>query len=179
MTISAPHTILALDPGTATVGWAVLLQEGSRARLGGCGALRTSKTEKPQARLMNIHTDVRALIAEWRPDVMVLERQFFAKNQTTATTVGQAVGVIMLAAAEEGLDVFEYTPPQVKLAVVGEGNADKKQVQYMVTRILNLKQTPKPDDAADAVAIAICHANSRKLQQRMDAAYPSAGNSNT
>ena len=129
MTTSAPHTILAFDPGTATVGWAVLLQEGSRARLGGCGALRTSKTEKPQARLMNIHTDVRALIAEWRPDVMVLERQFFAKNQTTATTVGQAVGVIMLAAAEEGLDVFEI-PPQVKLAVVGEGTRTK-QVQYM------------------------------------------------
>lgn len=167
MTTDLQQTILAFDPGTATVGWAVLFHAGDRARLGGCGALTTSKNEKPQARLMKIHQDVQALIADWRPDVMALERQFFAKNQTTALKVGQAVGVILLAAAEAGLDVVEYTPPEIKLAVVGEGNADKKQVQYMVKRILGLKETPKPDDAADAVAIAICHANSRKLRGTM------------
>lgn len=158
-------TILAIDPGTATIGWAALHAKGSRMRLGGCAAIRTQASESPQLRLKCIHDEVFKLIKEWKPDVMVLERLFFAKNQTTALKVGQAVGVILLAAAENGLDVVEYTPPQVKLAVVGEGNAEKKQVQYMVTRILNLDETPKPDDVADAVAIAICHANSRLLKR--------------
>lgn len=145
------------------MGWACLHAQGDRLRLEECGAIRTPKTDEPHLRLQQIHEQVVELIRLYRPGVMVLERLFFARNQSTALKVGQAVGVILLAAAQHGLDVREYTPPQVKLAVVGEGNADKRQVQYMVTRILNLKTTPKPDDVADAVAIAICHAHSRKM----------------
>ncbi len=116
-------TIIAFDPGTATIGWAALHVRGDEMRLGGCGAIRTPSTERPHIRLQQIHRAVNELIAQWEPDVMALERLFFAKNQTTDINGGQAVGVIMLAGAECGLEVVEYTPPQVKLAVVGEGNA--------------------------------------------------------
>ncbi|MCC6485443.1 MAG: crossover junction endodeoxyribonuclease RuvC [Armatimonadetes bacterium] len=156
--------MLAFDPGTATVGWAVLHARGDRVKLADCGALRTSKDEIASQRLRQIHEGVEELIQAWKPDVMALERLFFAKNQTTALKVGQAVGVILLAAAQSEIPAVEYTPPQVKMAVVGEGNAEKQQVQYMVTRILKLDKAPKPDDVADACAIAICHANSRKLK---------------
>lgn len=158
------QTILAFDPGTATIGWAVLLAKGDRMKLGECGALRTSKDDDACERLRQIHEGVVDLIRRWEPEVMALERLFFAKNQTTALKVGQAVGVIMLAAAQAGLPAVEYTPPEVKMAVVGEGNAEKQQIQYMVTRILGLDAPPKPDDVADACAIAICHANSRRLK---------------
>ena len=159
------ETILAFDPGTAIVGWAVLYARGDEVRVGKYGVQETSKHLRDEARLLLVYQGVGELMKQWQPDVMALERQFFARNQTTALKVAQAVGVILLAAVQKGLPVVEYTPPQVKLAVVGEGSADKKQVQYMVTRILNLKETPKPDDAADALAIALCHAHSRRLKR--------------
>lgn len=159
------HTILAFDPGTAIVGWAALEAIGDRLRLLGSGAITTPKSDAAEVRLLHIHSAVVELIKQYSPGVMALEQLFFAKNQTTALRVGQAVGVILLAAAQNGLPVAQYTPPQVKLAVVGEGNADKRQVQYMVVRLLGLAQTPKPDDVADAMAIAICHAHSRKLNR--------------
>lgn len=161
-------TILAIDPGTATIGWAVLLAKGDRVRLADCGAITTPKEHDPGQRLKAIHVQVSELMEKWRPEVLAVERLFFSRNVTTATHVGQAVGVILLAAAECSIPVVEYTPPQVKLAVVGEGRAEKRQVQYMVARLLNLPEPPRPDDVADAVAIAICHANSRRLRTLTD-----------
>ncbi len=158
------ETILAFDPGTAIVGWAALRASGDRLALGGCGAITTPAGLAAELRLKHIHERALALIGEWAPDVVAVERLFFARNQTTAIQVGQASGVILLAAASQGLEVVEYTPPQVKLAVTGEGNADKRQVQYMVARLLGLAAPPRPDDVADAVAIAICHAHSRRLR---------------
>jgi len=149
-------TILAFDPGTATIGWAVIYAKGDRMKLAECGAIRTSKIDTDAERLLQIHDQTMDLIKKWEPDVVAMERLFFAKNQTTAIAVGKAVGVIQLAGAKSGLPIIEYTPPEVKMAVVGEGNADKKQVQYMVVRILKLTETPKPDDVADACAIGIC-----------------------
>jgi crossover junction endodeoxyribonuclease RuvC len=158
------ETILAFDPGTAIVGWAALRAAGDSLSLGGCGALTTPAGLAAAVRLRQIHEGALDLIRQWNPDVVAVERLFFARNQTTAIQVGQASGVILLAAASSGLEVVEYTPPQVKLAVTGEGNADKRQVQYMVARLLGLATPPRPDDVADAVAIAICHAHSRRLQ---------------
>ncbi len=158
------ETILAFDPGTAIVGWAALRAAGDSLLLGGCGALTTPSGLAAAVRLRQIHEGALDLIRQWKPDVVAVERLFFARNQTTAIQVGQASGVILLAAASSGLEVVEYTPPQVKLAVTGEGNADKRQVQYMVARLLGLAAPPRPDDVADAVAIAICHAHSRHLQ---------------
>jgi len=164
----AAETILAFDPGTAIVGWAVLRAAGDVLSLSGCGALTTAAGLPAAIRLRQIHEGALALIREWSPDVVAVERLFFARNQTTAIQVGQASGVILLAAASSGLNVAEYTPPQVKIAVTGEGNADKRQIQYMVARLLGLPAPPRPDDVADAVAIAICHAHSRRLQALTD-----------
>lgn len=158
------ETILAFDPGTAIVGWAALRAARDSLSLGGCGALTTPAGLAAAVRLRQIYEGALDLIRQWSPDVVAVERLFFARNQTTAIQVGQASGVILLAAASSGLEVVEYTPPQVKLAVTGEGNADKRQVQYMVARLLGLAAPPRPDDVADAVAIAICHAHSRRLQ---------------
>ena len=156
--------ILGLDPGTATTGYGVVDKIGASPVLVAYGTITTSPKKAAADRLLDIYDQVNAVFDQYTPDVVVMEQLFFAKNQTTAIAVGKACGVMQFAAARRGLSVVEYTPPEVKQAVVGYGNAEKKQVQYMIQRILSLKEVPKPDDAADALALCICHAHSEKLR---------------
>lgn len=149
--------ILGIDPGTAITGYGVMEHTGNRYRLMEYGVIRSQKTEKMTDRLYDIFIGVNKVIDTFKPEQVAVEELFFNKNTKTALVVGQARGVLMLAARLKGLPVFEYTPLQVKQAVVGYGRAEKQQVQYMVKAILNLPQLPKPDDAADALAVAICH----------------------
>jgi crossover junction endodeoxyribonuclease RuvC len=150
-------TILGIDPGLERVGYGVVRREGSRISLVDLGLIQTPRVQIIE-RLAQIHREVLDLIERHRPDSMATERLVFAANKTTAMDVSKAVGVILLAASQKGLDWAEYAPPEVKLAVVGNGAADKKQVEFMVTKLLGLDKPPKPDDVADALGIAICHA---------------------
>lgn len=156
----APLTriILGIDPGTAITGYGVVGEtERGEFELLACGVIRTEAGEEMHLRLLEIFRDLKALIAEFRPDEMAVEKLFFGRNVTTAITVGQARGAALLAAAEQGLTIAEYTPAEIKQAITGYGSADKRQIQEMVQRILNLPHPPHPDDAADGVAIAVCH----------------------
>ncbi len=157
--------ILGIDPGTAITGYGVIAHEGNHLRRITFGAVRTEPSMQLAARLSKIYQQVQEIIREYRPEVVAVEELFFNKNVRTALAVGQARGVILLASETAGLETVEYTPLQVKQAVVGYGRAEKKQVQEMVRMLLCLTEIPKPDDAADALAIAICHAHSRKLSQ--------------
>lgn len=150
--------ILGIDPGTAITGFGVIDCEGAKFKFVDAGVIRTPKEQPMPERLMTVHDEIAQLIAEFKPDAMSIELLFFARNVTTAMTVGQSRGVIMLAATQAGLPIYEYTPMQVKQAVTGYGKADKKQIQEMVKQLLNLSEVPKPDDAADGLAIAITHA---------------------
>ena len=152
--------ILGLDPGIATVGFGVVDTERNRQKLVSCGVITTPAHTPLTSRLDQIYTDLEELISVYHPDVMSIEELFFNTNITTGISVAQGRGVILLCAFRSGLKICEYTPLQVKQAVVGYGRAEKKQVQDMVKRILNLPAVPKPDDAADAVALALCHARS-------------------
>ena len=154
--------IMGIDPGTAITGFGLVEQEGSRLHLLDFGVIRTEPGIPDAERLLQIHREVGALLKNYRPDVLAIEELFFNKNSRTVLAVGQARGVVMLAAAQAELRVEEYTPLQVKMAVVGYGRAEKKQVQEMVKVLLGLPRPPKPDDAADALAVAICHAHSRQ-----------------
>ena len=153
--------ILGIDPGLATVGWAVL--ESGRGVLVpvAYGAITTPAHTDIEARLLMIRNDIRTIIEKYRPEEMAIEELFFNTNITTGIAVAEARGVILCTAHEAGVKISEYTPLQVKQAVVGYGKAEKHQVIAMVTSILKLKSPPKPDDTADAVAIAICHAQCR------------------
>ena len=152
--------ILGIDPGIAIVGWGVLEYQGNRFRPLGFGSIQTPATMSTEDRLVEIHKQMNHLIDTYRPDVMAVEELFWNTNQTTGIRVSEARGVILLSGAERGVPIHEYTPLQVKQAVVGYGRAEKKQVITMVTMLLNLEKPPKPDDTADALAIAICHAHS-------------------
>ncbi|MDO8588005.1 MAG: crossover junction endodeoxyribonuclease RuvC [Armatimonadota bacterium] len=156
--------ILGIDPGTATTGYAVVRTDGSRLEVLACGPIYTTPDLPAAERLNSIYQQLDKIIDAHKPDALSIERLFFAKNETTALAVGRASGVVLLLAAQRGLKTEEYTPLEVKQAVVGYGAADKKQVQFMVTKILNLAQTPKPDDVADALALCICHAHSAKMK---------------
>jgi crossover junction endodeoxyribonuclease RuvC len=151
--------ILGVDPGTATTGFGVIEKNGSTLKFVDAGVITTMPEMSMPNRLAIIHEELGQLITEHHPQVVAVELLYFATNVTTAITVGQARGVILLSAAEAGLSVAEYTPLQVKQAVTGYGKADKKQVQEMVKMMLKLSSIPKPDDAADGLAIAITHAN--------------------
>lgn len=155
--------VLGFDPGTATTGYGVVEECAGSLAMVVAGVIQTPAHTPPPARLKTIYNEVNRLIETHRPDFIATERLFFNKNETTALSVGRTIGVILLAAAEQDIPWQEYTPLQVKQAVTGIGSADKKQVQFMVTRLLGLKSVPKPDDAADALAVAICHAHSAKL----------------
>ena len=150
--------ILGIDPGLATVGFSIVDTDKAKMKLVTCGIISTPAHTSLSSRLDRIFDDLNELISTFSPDVMSIEELFFSKNITTG--IAHARGVILLAAYRAGVRVFEYTPLQVKQAVVGYGRAEKKQVIDMVKRILNLPSAPKPDDAADAVALAICHARS-------------------
>ena len=155
--------ILGLDPGIATTGFGVVLKEGQNLTALDYGVITTTPNNTPPDRLHLIFDELNRLFDLHQPDILVTERLFFAKNETTAFGVGRTIGVALLTAAQRGIDWIEYSPPQVKQAVVGYGGADKKQVQYMIQRLLNLPGPPKPDDAADALAVAVCHAHSSAL----------------
>lgn len=153
--------VLGIDPGTAITGYGAVAAEGRGLRVVDYGAIRTPAELSPSRRLMEIFDGILGLIMALKPDALAVEQVFFNKNVGTALAVGQARGVGMLAAAQQGLPVHEFTPLQVKMAVTGFGQAAKQQVQYMVKTILNLPELPRPDDAADALAVAICCHNHR------------------
>ena len=152
--------ILGIDPGYGITGFGVIEAERGKSRLIQCGAITTPAGMDFSARLEIIYEDMRKLLEVAKPDAVAIEELFFGQNVTTGIGVAQSRGVILLAIRQAGLSVTSYKPMQVKQAVVGYGGADKKQVISMVTRILNLPEPPKPDDTADALAIAICHAHS-------------------
>lgn len=149
--------ILGIDPGVATIGFGVLQAERSRNRLLQYGVITTPAGIPLSSRLLQISNDMEELIHAFHPDEMAVEELFFTKNITTGIAVAHGRGVILLAAERLGVPVFEYTPMQVKQAVVGYGKAEKRQVMLMTQRLLGMKEIPRPDDAADALALAICH----------------------
>lgn len=154
--------ILGIDVGTAILGWSVVEkdpQAKNQLKLIDYGAITTEPVTPMPARLDEIYQKLCEVIDYYKPTQTAVESLFFFKNQTTVMTVSQARGVILLSCQQKSLEIFEYTPLQVKQAVTGYGRAEKKQVQQMVKAILSLKEIPKPDDAADAIAIAICHIN--------------------
>ncbi|CAJ37675.1 crossover junction endodeoxyribonuclease RuvC [Methanocella arvoryzae] len=156
--------ILGIDPGFALVGFGIVEAGKNGLKAGKYGHISTESGLPVPDRLKILYDDMSTVIAEYKPDVVAVEELFFNKNVKTAIVASHARGVLVLAAVNAGLEVAEYTPLQVKQAVVGYGRATKQQVQLMVTRLLALKEVPKPDDTADALAVAICHANSAKME---------------
>ncbi len=154
---------LGIDPGTATTGYGLvrLTRDGELVPVS-YGVISTLKDATASARLEMLYTQLKKLLKEHRPETTAVEKLFFARNVTTGIAVGQARGVVLLALQQAGLEVFEYTPKEVKQAVAGYGNAEKRQVQEMVRALLQLDSIPKPDDAADALAIAITHLNTKR-----------------
>lgn len=152
--------ILGIDPGFAIVGFGLVRTDGGRPAAVCCGAINTPAGLPLPARLVQIADDLESLLARFQPDALAVEELFFNTNVTTGIGVAQARGVILMTAQRQGVPIFEYTPSQVKQAVVGYGKAEKRQVMEMTRRLLNLKELPKPDDAADALAVALCHARS-------------------
>lgn len=155
--------VLGIDPGTARTGYGLVQYLDGKIRLIKYGLITTSSSMNTAARLCKINEELQLLIEENHPDSLAIEQLFYNKNSKTIITVAQSRGVAIMTAAKANIEVAEYTPLQVKQAVVGFGNAEKKQVQEMVKRILSMDQLPKPDDAADALAIAICHLHSYKM----------------
>ena len=152
--------ILGIDPGYAICGYGVVEMQGNHFLSCNFGVITTTAGDEMTERLKHIYNSLMNIISEFEPEAASVEELFFSKNSKTAIFASQARGVAILACANSGLPVFEYTPLQIKQALVGYGKAEKKQVQAMVRRILNLSEEPKPDDAADALAAAICHGNS-------------------
>jgi crossover junction endodeoxyribonuclease RuvC len=155
--------VLGFDPGTAICGFGVVEYENGRLRPIDVGVLLTQSTDPLPKRLLSIHNDVHTLIKQHKPDTVGTEKLFFYNNVTNGIAVAGAVGVILLAIEQHELPWAQYTPMEVKKAVSGYGHASKEQVQANVVRLLGLQETPKPDDAADALAVAICHAHSFRM----------------
>jgi len=159
--------IMGIDPGTATTGYGVVVLRAGALTSLEYGTIDTPAGLSLPARLEQIFNRMHALLEAFQPDAVAVEELFFSRNTTTAFSVGQARGVFLLAAAQRRVPVAEYTPHQVKQAVTGQGRAEKRQVAFMVRALLGLKEFPKPDDAADALAIAICHAHHHMTATRM------------
>lgn len=158
--------VLGIDPGMAIMGYGVVEEQGSSLKVLDYGVITTpSDMETPQ-RLLHIHNSAAQLIERYAPDAVALEELFFNKNAKTAIIIGHARGAAVVACAGSGIDLYEYTPLQVKQSVVGYGRADKHQVQQMVKLLLNLKVVPQPDDAADALAVAVCHIHSSQMGRK-------------
>ncbi len=152
--------VFGIDPGSERTGYGCVDSDGSRHRLVACGAIVTSPRLGFPAQLLRIHQQLAALLAEHRPECVAVESVFYAANVRSALKLGHARGVAMLAAAQQGVPIAEYTPAEIKRAVVGDGRAEKHQVQEMVRLLLGLRAVPEPNDAADALAVAICHLHS-------------------
>ena len=155
--------IIGIDPGTGILGFGVIDVTGGKTQLVDAGVIRTPVKEDDAVRLETIYQELTDIIVATKPQVMSVEKLFFARNVTTAMTVSQARGVVLLCARLNQLEIFEYTPMQIKQAITGYGKADKKQMQEMVRVLLKLKEVPKPDDAADALAAALTHAASKTV----------------
>lgn len=150
--------VLGIDPGTARLGFGVIESDTrSKPVLIDAGVITTPPHQPDSERMVTIFDELTAIIADTKPELMVVEKLFFAQNVTTALSVAQARGVILLCGEQKGLELFEYTPLQIKMAITGYGRADKKQMQEMVRVMLGLKTAPQPDDCADALAAALCH----------------------
>jgi crossover junction endodeoxyribonuclease RuvC len=159
---------IGFDPGTARLGFGVV-ESGVDPEMIDYGVITTDADVPMANRLLTIHEALSALLDRVRPDAVAVESLYFARNVTTAMTVGQARGIILLAAAQRAIQVAEYSPSEIKQAVVGYGKADKHQMQEMVRLILGLAETPRPDDAADALAVAICHLQTAPFRSRVGA----------
>lgn len=153
--------IIGIDPGYAIMGWGILDLKGNKFSVVDYGSITTDAGVDAAKRLQHIYAELGAIIAKYEPEEAAIEELFFNNNAKTVILVGEARGIAVLACANAGLEISEYTPLQIKQALAGYGRADKKQVQAMVKAILNLKEVPRPDDTADAVAAAICHGHSR------------------
>lgn len=157
--------IMGLDPGTARVGWGIIASDRVGWQPVAYGLIETEKTMTAQDRLLDIATSLEKLLRQYKPDMVSIEELFFATNAKTAISVGQARGVLLLSCARSHIPAVSYAPLAIKRAITGDGKADKQQVQYMVTKQLHLKTVPKPDDVADALAIALTHAYSHKMKE--------------
>lgn len=160
--------IIGIDPGTAIMGFGIIDVNGQNLSVITYGVIRTFPDKTTAERLLDIHQGLEELMQKYEPDCMAVEQLFFNRNTTTAMTVGQARGVVLLTAAEAGIPVYEYTPLQVKQSVTGEGRADKHQVGFMVRVLLHLSEIPRPDDVADALAVAICHAHTGSTKRKQE-----------
>lgn len=160
--------ILGIDPGLAIVGFGLIDKVGSKVTPVQYGSIQTEAHTPEEERLQLIYEGMLQLIDKYGPEAVAFEKLFFNRNVTTAMSVSQARGVLILAAVQRGLPIAEYTPMQVKQAIVGYGKAEKKQVQEMVRMFLKLQSVPKPDDVADALAVAICHAHSYTLNSKLN-----------
>jgi crossover junction endodeoxyribonuclease RuvC len=162
--------VIGIDPGTARTGYGLVRQDRDSLRVVNFGVITTSPDDPMPVRLQKLHTQLDEILTLHRPDGAAVEQLFFQTNVKTAISVGQARGVAILALAQAGLEVGEYTPNDVKQAVVGYGGADKHQIQEMVKMMLGMEEIPRPDDAADALAVAICHIHTSQYEQRMRSA---------
>jgi crossover junction endodeoxyribonuclease RuvC len=158
--------VLGIDPGYALMGWGVVESTGSSMRLLGYGCVETHAGTPMQYRLRSLQMGIRDLVSIYHPDDVAFEELFFSRNVTTALMVGAARGAAIIAAVEYTENLYEYTPMQIKQAVAGHGKADKRQIQEMVRLLLNMKEIPKPDDAADAIACAITHCQSGRNKEQ-------------
>ena len=161
--------IIGIDPGTALLGYGVVDYSDEPVALA-FGAIDTASDQPMPARLLELYRATASLLDDHQPDAVAVEQLFFARNVTTAITVGQARGVVLLAAAMAEIPVTEYSPSEVKHAVAGYGKADKRQMQEMVRIVLGMETVPRPDDAADALAIALCHGQTAPFLQRVESA---------
>ncbi|MCI8911470.1 MAG: crossover junction endodeoxyribonuclease RuvC [Clostridia bacterium] len=155
--------ILGIDPGLAIVGYGVIEAQKGAFRPIDCGVINTPKSDTVPIRLNKIYDGMLSLIEKYKPDCIAIEELFFNTNITTGINVAQARGVVLLACQQKGLKMYEYTPLQIKQALTGYGKAEKKQIQFMVARLLNLKAVPKPDDAADGLAVALTHGQTARM----------------
>jgi len=156
--------VIGIDPGTALTGYGIVEElQNQSLHVVDFGVIRTDSSDKPEIRLKKIFSQLNEILSLYKPETGAVEKLFFQRNTRTAMSVGQARGVAILSLAEAGLSICEYGPVEIKQAVVGYGRASKSQVQQMVKMLLNLNEIPKPDDAADALAVAICHIHSRKM----------------
>ena len=155
--------ILGIDPGIAITGYGLVSYDGNHLKRITFGVIQTTPDQSTAKRLQILYQRLQTIIVQYQPAIMAIEELFFNRNVRSALAVGQARGVAILSAATSGIEIVEYTPLQVKLTVVGYGRAEKHQIQEMVRILLCLTESPKPDDAADALAIAICHAHSQKV----------------
>jgi crossover junction endodeoxyribonuclease RuvC len=159
--------VLGIDPGVSRCGYGAVVRDGGRLRATAAGVIRTSPAEPLPDRLLALDRELSALVAQIAPSALAVERVLFQANVRTAMSVGQASGVALVTAARAGVPVAQYSPNEVKLAVTGDGRADKLAVQTMITRLLGLREVPKPPDAADALALACCHHGRARMLERI------------